>query len=91
MKKVELTQANRLLAKYARELDNETVVLTLDRKPVAAFVPLDDADWETVALGTNPKFLRLIEQSRESLRRKGGLSSDDIRRRFGMKPRKARR
>lgn len=91
MKKLELSKATGSLAKYARELAHETVVLTEDRKPVAALVPLDDADWETIALGTNPRFLRLIDESRRSLEKEGGLSSDQVRRRLGVKPTAPRR
>lgn len=90
MKKLELSKATGSLAEYARELKQDAVVLTVDDKPVAALVPLDGADWEAISLGTNPKFLKIIEQSRESLREEGGISSDELRQRLGLKPRKRR-
>lgn len=41
-----------------------------------------DSDMETVALSTNPHFIELIERSRTRVRAEGGISSDDMRRRF---------
>ena len=86
MRMLELSKATGSLAKYARGLTRESVVLTEDRRPVAALIPLDDADWETVALGTNAKFLRIIEEARRNLRKEGGVSSAQIRRRLGLAP-----
>ena len=42
-------------------------------------------DWESIALATNPKFLAIIESSRNS--RKPGLSTEQMRRRLGLKRR----
>ncbi len=43
-----------------------------------------DAQQETVSLSTNPKFLALIERSRQRHEQEGGLSSDEMRRRLGV-------
>lgn len=90
MKKLELSKAIGSLAEYARELKQDAVVLTVDDKPVAALVPLQGADWEAIALGASPKFLKIIKQSRESLQKEGGISSDELRQRLGLKRRKRR-
>ena len=57
------------------------VTLTNKGQPVAALVPIDNADLETAALSTNPQFLALIERSRARVRKEGGISSEEMRRR----------
>lgn len=59
--------------------------MTRKGKPIAALVSLENADLETVALGTNRKFLALIERSRARHREEGGISADEMRRRLGVK------
>ena len=41
-----------------------------------------NANLETVSLSTNPQFLNLIERSRSRVSDKGGVSSEEMRRRF---------
>jgi hypothetical protein len=45
-------------------------------------VPIENADLETVALSTNRQSLDLIERSRSRVRTEGGISGEEIRRRF---------
>ncbi len=93
MRTVELAQATAPLADYARRARKEGVVVTLKGKPVATVqgVPRG-ADWESLAIGMHPKFLAIMERSRRAHREQGGISPDDMRRHFGIKPRrKARR
>ena len=52
------------------------MMLTIHGKPVAALVPIDNADLETVTLSTNPKFMALIERPRTRQRTEGGVTSD---------------
>ena len=54
-------------------------------KPFAAVVPIHNADDETVSLSMNRKFLAIIERSRSRLKKEGGISSGEIRRRLGLK------
>ncbi len=84
MKKIEMDKATAPLSKYAREVSKEPVILTDKGKPVAALVQIENADLETVALSTNPKFLALIERSRARQKSDGGISSDEMRRRLGL-------
>jgi prevent-host-death family protein len=91
MKTIELSKARGSLAKYARELNHDSVVVTVNDKPVAALIPLEDEDWESIRVATNPKFIELIRQSRQSLRTEGGISSDEVRKRLGLKPGKPRK
>ena len=82
MKVVEKADAMRSLADYAGEIDSGPVVVTSQGRPVAALVPIENADLETVALSTNRQFLDLIERSRTRLRAEGGISSEEMRRRL---------
>ena len=82
MKVVEKADAKRSLADYAGEIDSGPVVVTNQGRPVAALVPIENADLETVALSTNRQFLDLIERSRARVRAEGGISSEETRRRL---------
>jgi antitoxin (DNA-binding transcriptional repressor) of toxin-antitoxin stability system len=86
MRTVEMADATAPLAEYARDIDKETVILTVAGKPVAALVPIENADVETVTLSTHPQFLALIERSRVRQNIEGGISSGELRRRLGLKP-----
>jgi len=82
VKVIEKQEATRSLADYASEVYDEPVVVTDHGQPVAALVPIENADLETVSLSTNRRFLDLIERSRSRVREEGGVSSEEMRRRF---------
>ena len=84
MRNVDVAEATGALADYAKALHDETLIITEDGKPLAALMPVGDADAETVSLSTNSEFLALIERSRASLRESGGVSSDEVRRQLGL-------
>lgn len=73
------------LAEYTTGVKKEPVIVTRKGKPIVALVSIENADLETVSLSTNRKFLKLIERSRARQRREGGISSDEMRRRLGVK------
>ncbi len=82
MKVIEQTQATDSLADYAAKIDSGPIVVTSHGQPVAALVPLENADMETVSLSTNRGFLDLIERSRARVRAEGAISREEMRRRF---------
>ena len=82
MKTLEIKDATESLAEYALEVGKEAVIVTRNGKPVAALVSLENVDGETLSLSTNPDFIELIERSREEHKSKGGLSSEELRRRL---------
>ena len=86
MKTLELDKATASLAQYARSLRKEPVILTSHGKPIAALITMRNIDWETASLSTNPRFLAVIERSRARQKAEGGLSSDEMRRRLGLRP-----
>jgi prevent-host-death family protein len=94
MKSVELAEAKRALAEYAREAQRGTVVVTRRGKPMAAVVPLRGVDLESLAVSTSPDFIDVVERARARFLQTGGISLEEMKRRWGGKqapPPKARR
>jgi prevent-host-death family protein len=82
MKVVEKADATATLAEYADGIQGGPVIVTNQGQPVAALVPIENADLETISLGTNRQFIDLIERSRTRARIEGGISSAEMRRRL---------
>jgi PHD/YefM family antitoxin component YafN of YafNO toxin-antitoxin module len=78
MKTIPLSRASRPLAEYARELNDDILVLTDANRPVAAIVPLKAVDRESLALSAHPEFLELIERSRAQFAAGQTLSLDEM-------------
>jgi prevent-host-death family protein len=83
MKIIEKVEAKASLAEYADQVRTEPVIVTDNGMPVAALIALENTDLETISLSTNSEFLALIERSRARQEAEGGISSEEIRRRFG--------
>ena len=64
MKTLELQKASKPLAEYAADLGSESLVITANKKPVAALVSLKDMDRESLALWLSPEFDRIIRRAR---------------------------
>ena len=82
MKKIELTDATKPLADYVKEMDGMSIIIMYKGVALAALVPLDNADYETVSLSTNPEFIAMLEQSRTRGREEGGFSTAEMRKMF---------
>jgi prevent-host-death family protein len=82
MTKIELKKASGPLSKYAQQARKSPVIVVKRGKPFAAVVPISNADDETVSLSTNRKFLAIIERSRSRVRKEGGISAKEMRRRL---------
>ncbi len=82
MKTLEMAKATAPLAEYAEKAAKEPLVLTVDGKPKVALVSVEDADWESVRVSTNPEFIALIERARARMRAEKGISPDEMRRRL---------
>ena len=85
MKTIDVDEATTTLSDYAKSGLREAVVVTRKGKPVLALTPIR-GDWESVAVGTNPKFIEIVERSRASLAAGKGVSTAEVRRRLGLKP-----
>ena len=86
MRTLEVSKATAPLAKYARTVRKEPVIVTSGGKPIAALVAVSNADLETLTLGTHPRFIALIERSRARQKAEGGISSQEMRRWLKRKP-----
>ena len=53
-------------------------------------IMIKNADLEDIALSTNPKFIAMIERSRARQKAEGSISSEQMRRRLGLKSKAAR-
>jgi len=84
MKTIELTQATNSLEHYARELEQEPLVVTEGGHAIAALYPIDDADLESLALSLSPKLQAMIERSRAEYRNGATLSADEVRCELGI-------
>lgn len=62
------------------------VVLTRRGKPVLLVQDATGEDWETIALSTNPDFVRFINKRRESAKKHGTIAFDDVCKELGLKP-----
>jgi PHD/YefM family antitoxin component YafN of YafNO toxin-antitoxin module len=88
---VEKRKATATLAAYTNGVGQGPVVITENGKPVAVLMPLENVDLESVSLSLNPKFIELIERSRARMRAEGSISSEEMRRRFGIPLKKTSR
>ena len=90
MKTVEMADATGALSEYAQIARKETIVVTRRGRPIAAVVPIDDMDLETLSVSTNPDFVAIIERSRAKYRAEGGISLDEMRKKYRIPSRPVR-
>lgn len=82
MRTIDVSKTTATLGEYADSAASDPLVLTRKGKAIAALIPLtEEFDVESLSLSTNPDFIAILERSRESLRRHGGISSEEMRRR----------
>ena len=84
MRNVEVTQANDSLGQSVRNLAGEALIVTEEGVPIAALVPIDDLDLESVALGNNPRLMAILEEARAQCQQGMGLSPETVRRELGL-------
>jgi antitoxin (DNA-binding transcriptional repressor) of toxin-antitoxin stability system len=91
VKKVDMADATAPLSKYASEAQKNTVVVTRRGKPLAAVVPLNSDDWEDFVVSQDPGFIEVIKRSEGRYRVEGGISLEEMRRKYGLAPKAVRR
>ncbi|MBC6453370.1 MAG: type II toxin-antitoxin system prevent-host-death family antitoxin [Hormoscilla sp. SP5CHS1] len=82
MRKVEISEAEAPWAEYVQ--DREPIVLTRDGQPVAAVVPIEGIDLETLMVSVNPNFIDIIQRSRQSQKEHGRIFLEDVRQELGI-------
>ena len=70
------------LGDYVRSLEIEPAIAVYDGKPVAVLVAI--ADVESVSLSNNPRFLEIIDRSREQQKTGKVTSSEEVRKKLGL-------
>jgi PHD/YefM family antitoxin component YafN of YafNO toxin-antitoxin module len=92
MRTIQMPKELQPLLKFAEASEQDTVVLTDKKRPVAALVSLRKVDRESLALSTNPQFLRIIQAARKEVRAGRTISLESLERKFEIAaPRKATR
>jgi antitoxin (DNA-binding transcriptional repressor) of toxin-antitoxin stability system len=64
----------------------EPVILTQNGQTVAAVVPGDEQDVESLLLSINPQFQTILERSEQRLNSEGAIASGEVRKRLGLPP-----
>jgi antitoxin (DNA-binding transcriptional repressor) of toxin-antitoxin stability system len=82
VKKIELDEATESLAEYVKRIEEEPSIIVHKGVALAALIPLDNVDYETVQLSTNSKFIEILERSRARYQKEGGISSEEMRRKL---------
>ena len=83
MKTIELSEVS-ALAPLVQPGSQEPVILTQNGQAIAAIVPTDERDVESLLLSINPQFQAVLDRSQQRFESEGGLSSAEVRRRLGL-------
>ena len=83
MKSIELSEVP-ALEPLIQSGSVDPVVVMKDGQVLAAIVPVDEADLESMLLSINPQFQAILERSQSRLENEGGLSSDEVRQKLGL-------
>ena len=84
MKAMKLPKELQSFLEAAETSREETLVFTEKKRPVAALVSLRRVDQESLALSTNPEFLKIIETARKEIRTGKTTSLEALERKFGV-------
>ena len=82
MKAMKLPKEIQSFLDVAETAEEETLVFTKEKRPLAALVSLRKVDRESLALSTNPQFLRIIESARKEVRPGKPISLDALEKKF---------
>jgi antitoxin (DNA-binding transcriptional repressor) of toxin-antitoxin stability system len=82
LRTLDIADAVQPLAEYAHHLGEGPIIVTDRGEPVAAVVPIENADLESLSLSTNPEFVEIIERSRARGAREGRIPVDEMERKF---------
>ena len=79
IKEVPLSEIKDDLSRFLREAESQEIVITRHGKPAGVLIGFEsEDDWFDYRLENDPRFLRRIEQARDSLRAGRGVSLDDL-------------
>ena len=79
MKEVPLSEIKDDLSRFLREAEKQEIVITRHGKPAGVLIGFEsEDDWLEYRLENDPRFLRRIDQARQSLRAGRGVKLEDI-------------
>jgi prevent-host-death family protein len=79
VKQVPLSEIKDDLSRYLRDAESQEIIITRHGKPAGILIGFgSEDDWFEYRLEHDPRFLRRIDQARESLRTGRGLRLEDI-------------
>ncbi|MDP1869587.1 MAG: type II toxin-antitoxin system Phd/YefM family antitoxin [Bradyrhizobium sp.] len=79
VKQVPLSEIKDDLSRYLREAETEEIIITRHGKPAGILIGFEsEEDWFDYRLENDPRFLRRIEQARDSLLAGHGTRLEDI-------------
>jgi len=79
VKEIPLSEVKDDLSRYLHEAETQEIVITRHGKPAGVLIGFEsDDDWFEYRLEHDPRFLRRIEQARNSLRAGRGTKLDDL-------------
>jgi prevent-host-death family protein len=79
VKEVPLSEIKDDLSRYLREAEKHEIVITRHGKPAGVLIGFEsEDDWFDYRLEHDPRFLRRIEQARNSLRAGRGIRLEDV-------------
>jgi PHD/YefM family antitoxin component YafN of YafNO toxin-antitoxin module len=84
MKAMKMPKELQSFLDVAETAKEETLVFTEKKRPVAALVSLRKVDRESLALSTNPEFLRIIETARKEIRAGKTTSLEALEKKMGL-------
>ena len=83
MKTIEISEVAALVP-LLQSGSSEPLFVTQDGETVAAIVPAQEQDVESMLLSINPQFQAILERSQQRLDTEGGLTSEEVRKRLGL-------
>jgi prevent-host-death family protein len=79
VKEVPLSEIKDDLSRYLREAETQEIIITRHGKPAGILIGFEsEEDWFEYRLENDPRFLRRIEQARNSLHAGRGVSLEDV-------------
>jgi hypothetical protein len=84
MKAMKLPKEIQSFLDVAETAKEETLVFMKKKRPVAALVSLRKVDRESLALSTNPQFLKIIESARREVRSGKTISLETLQKKYGV-------
>jgi prevent-host-death family protein len=79
LKQVPLSEIKDALSRYLHEAEKQEIVITRHGKPAGVLIGFEsEEDWFEYRLEHDPRFLRRIEQARNSLRAGRGVRLEDL-------------